>query len=261
MDNLSVFASQKYIQVPCDIKLTDTSPSTNTELKCLGKEGAAEGTVLITEHQTAGRGRLGKHFFSPRGCGLYFSVLLRPVLPAKDAVFITVAAAVAMRRAINRLLSLDTQIKWVNDIYFDNKKFCGILTEASLDARGGIEYAVLGVGINLLPPPDGYPNDFAMRTTNLWEMTNGALPKDLKNRLVGEFLTACFDCYKNLGKKAYLAEYKAASCVIGKEIDILSGPFAGPAFAADMDDNANLVVTLPNGKTIALSSGDVSIRF
>lgn len=261
MDELSVSAIKKYIKVPCDIRVLDTSPSTNTELKCLGKEGAPEGVVLITEHQSAGRGRLGKQFFSPRGCGLYFSVLLRPVFPAKDAVLITVAAAVAVRRAVKSLLALDTQIKWVNDVYFANKKFCGILTEASLNPQGKIDYAVLGIGINLLPPPDGYPDDFALRTTNLWEMTNGALPANLKNRLIAEILNEFYGFYKDLDKKAYLAEYRAASCVIGKEIEILSGPYTGPALAAAIDENANLVVTLSSGETAALSSGDVSIRF
>ena len=260
MDELNISAIKKYIQFPCEIAAIDTSPSTNMDVKRLGKEGAPEGTVLITEHQTAGRGRLGKQFFSPRGCGLYFSVLLRPVLPAKDAVLITVAAAVAMKRAVKSLTNLDTQIKWVNDIYGNNKKFCGILTEAALSPQGGISYAVLGVGVNLLPPPGGYPDDFAMRTTNLWELTNGTLPKDLKNQLISAFLNAFFDCYKNLGEKAYLAEYRAASCLIGKEIEILSGCFTGPAVALDIDDNANLVAQLPSGKTVTLSSGDVSIR-
>lgn len=261
MDELRVSAIKKYIENSCDIKLADTSPSTNTELKLLGKEGAPEGTVLVTEHQSAGRGRLGKQFYSPRGCGLYFSVLLRPVFPAKDAVLLTVAAAASVRRAVKNLLSLDTQIKWVNDIYFENKKFCGILTEASLNPQGKIDYTVLGIGINLLPPPVGYPDDFAMRTTNLWEMTKGALPASLKNRLIAEILNEFYGFYKDLDKKAYLAEYRAASCLIGKEIEILSGPYAGSAVAADIDENANLVVTLASGETAVLSSGDVSIRF
>ncbi len=241
------------------ITVLDSSPSTNTALKAMAQQSAPEGTVLLTEHQTAGRGRLGKSFYSPKGCGLYFSLLLRPEISAENAVFITVAAAVAVKRAVKTLLGLGTQIKWVNDIYFENKKFCGILTEAALTPQGTVAYAILGIGINLLPPPDGYPEEFAFKTTNLLEMAH-VLPSNFKSRLLQEILTEFDGFYQNLEQKTYLAEYKSASCVIGKEIEVLTGPFAGRAFATDIDTNANLVVTLPSGETAALSSGDISIH-
>lgn len=235
-------------------------PSTNLELKVLAQKGAKEGAVLITEHQTEGRGRLGKQFFSPEGHGIYFSLLLRPRLAAKDSVFITVAAAVAVRRALQKLLGISAEIKWVNDLYFEGKKFCGILTEAGLEPdSGNLSYAVLGIGINLSAPKGGYPKDFAFKTTNLTSLTNG-FPQDFKNNLVSEILNEFHILYQDLEKKEYLEEYKSASCVIGNEIRILTGPHTGTATAIDIDDNANLIVRLASGKTLPLSSGDVSIH-
>ncbi len=236
------------------------SPSTNSELKLLAQSGAKEGTVLITQHQTNGRGRLGKQFFSPEGHGIYFSLLLRPEFPARDSVFITVAASVAVRRAIKNLLGVSCEIKWVNDLYADGKKFCGILTEAGLEpTSGNLSYAILGIGINLTEPEGGYPKEFAFKTTNLAALTNG-FPQDFKNKLVSEILNEFYILYQNLEKKEYLKEYKSASCVIGSKIQILTPPYQGTATAVDIDDNANLIVRLSSGKTVSLSSGDVSIH-
>lgn len=237
----------------------DEVNSTNTALKELAQNGAQEGTVVVTEMQTGGKGRRGKRFFSPRGCGVYFSLLLRPRLKAADSVFITVAASVAVRRAIKLLLHADTQIKWVNDVYFHNKKLCGILTEASMEIESGyLNYAVLGIGINIKPPENGYPEEFAFKTTNLSEISH-PLPDDLKNKLIAEVLTQFDRLYETLEQKDYIEEYKEASCILGRKIEILTGPCAGPAVAEDIDSDANLIVRLPNGNTAALNSGDVSI--
>lgn len=239
----------------------DTIDSTNTALKEMAKKGAKEGTVLVTDMQTNGRGRMGRQFFSPKGCGVYFSILLRPEIAAPQTVLITSAAAVAVRRSIKQLLNLDTQIKWVNDIYYNNKKLCGILTEGATDAKTGtLLYAVLGIGINLLPPPNGYPLDFAHKTTNL-SACFGNLPIDFPNKLVAQVLYQFDTLYNALLEKKYMREYKEASCVIGKQIEILSGANLGSAFAEDIDEDANLVVRLPNGQHVLLSSGDVSICF
>lgn len=233
--------------------------STNTFLKNKAAQGAEEGTVVVTELQTNGKGRRGKSFFSPKGCGVYFSILLRPRLKADDAVFVTVAAAVAVRRAIKQLLNTDTQIKWVNDICFNDKKLCGILTEASTNAKSGLlNYAVLGIGININSPKNGYPEEFAFKTTNISEITS-SLPGDLKSKLIAEVLTQFDKLYANLEQREYVAEYKEASCILGRKIKILSEPYVGTAVAEDIDANASLVVRLPNESCAVLNSGDVSI--
>ena len=124
--------------------------STNRYVKQLGAAGAPEGRVVIANRQSAGRGRLGRSFFSPGEKGIYMSVLLRPEIELERAVLITSMAAVAVARAIERVSDIPAKIKWVNDIFLNRKKVCGILTESGINAETGkLEYAVLGIGVNV----------------------------------------------------------------------------------------------------------------
>ncbi|MBR6501944.1 MAG: biotin--[Clostridia bacterium] len=135
--------------------------STNIYAKTLASEGYKDGTVVVAREQTAGKGRLGRTFFSKRG-GLYFSVILRPYKSLNDTVFITTAAAVAAARAIEKVSGKKCEIKWVNDIYINNKKVCGILTEGAITPDGSLDYAILGVGINLFAPKGGFPSNLPL---------------------------------------------------------------------------------------------------
>lgn len=241
------------------IRYFDSVSSTNTLLKERAQENEPENTIFVTEHQTQGRGRLGKTFFSPKGCGIYLSYLIRPDIVAYDAFFITVAAAVAMVRALEQVLNIKTQIKWVNDIYASDKKLCGILTESAFTPDGKLRYAVLGIGINTKNPPDGYPEEFAYKTTNLGNLTN-EIHDNQKCELMASFINN-FDILFCDKERNYVKEYKELSCLLGREIEIISGEHAGTAFAVDIDKNANLVVKKPDGSIVSLSCGDVSIRF
>lgn len=249
---------EKYLKNPKKIEYFEEITSTNTVLKERAQEGERENTVLISGFQKAGRGRFGKTFLSPKDCGIYLSYLIRPDIKAEDATFITVAAAVALKRAFSAVLDIETQIKWVNDIYYDNKKLCGILTESGFTRDGRIDYAVLGVGINVKNPPLDYPEEFAYKTTNI-ERIAGAIDDDTKYQLVASFLNNFDEIFADK-TKSYMKEYKEASCIIGKEVEILSGKYKGFAKAIDINENANLLVSLPDG-VVALSSGDVSLRY
>lgn len=241
------------------IEYFDEISSTNTVLKERAAKGEAQNTIFVSEYQTAGRGRLGKSFFSPRGCGVYMSYLIKPDIAAGNAVFITVVAAVAMVRALQEILNINAQIKWVNDIYFENKKLCGILTEAAITADGNVDYAVLGLGINIITPPEGYPAEFAYKTTNI-EDIKGTITNEEKCRLLACFINN-FDIIFCDKERNYIKEYKEASCLLGREIEILSGEHKGSAVAIDIDKNANLIAKKANGTVISLCSGDVSVKF
>lgn len=249
---------EKYLKSNKKIEYFKEITSTNTVLKERALLGESENTILISEFQTAGRGRLGKTFFSPHGCGVYLSYLIKPDIKPCDAVFITVAAAVAMTRAIHNVLGINTQIKWVNDIYYNGKKLCGILTEGGISSSGKLAYAVLGLGINIKTPPEGYPEEFSYKTTNIEEIA-GKIDDSKKWQLIGEFINI-FDKVFSDKTMSYIKEYKERSCLIGKEIEILSGEHKGFGKAVDIDDSARLIVET-NGKVYAIDSGDVSIRF
>jgi len=250
---------KKYLKSSKKVKYFDEISSTNTVLKEMAQKGASENTILISEYQTQGRGRLGKSFFSPKGCGIYLSYLLKPESTPDNAQFLTVAAAVAIRRALISVLNIKTEIKWVNDIYFDNKKLCGILTEAGISSSGSLDYAILGIGLNIKTPECGYPEEFSYKTTNL-ESIKGQITEEKKWQLTAEFINIFDEIWEDKNR-FYVEEYKEASCIIGKEIEILSGEYKGFAKAVDIDNNANLIVELKCGKTVALGTGDVSIIF
>ena len=145
------------------LEMYDVLTSTNTVMKERA-DSLPEWTVIISSSQTAGRGRIGRSFYSPSDSGIYLSVLLRPALPASEATRITTAAAVAACRAIESCTAATPSIKWVNDVFVNGKKVCGILTEGSLNMEtGGLDWAVMGIGLDVYEPDGGFPEEIRER--------------------------------------------------------------------------------------------------
>lgn len=233
--------------------------STNTVAKTMAMDGEPEGKVIIAEEQTKGKGRMGRSFYSPKGTGIYFSILLRPQMKAEEALFITTSAAVAVARAIEKISDCKAQIKWVNDIYCDGKKVCGILTEAGVDFESqGLEYAVLGIGINVAKPAGDFPEELQDKATSLFgDKPNQA---ETRSRLVAEVLNEFWECYRQGATKEYLTEYRERSFLIGQQVYVVNQEELGLARVIDIDEEARLVVQRQNGTLQALSSGEVSVK-
>lgn len=266
----------KYLKkdLDLDFKVFDEVTSTNTILKEQAAAGAREGTVVIANSQTGGKGRLGRTFYSPLNTGLYISVLLRPTdIPPQQALKITTMAAVAATRAIDAVVTEDEAdrksskkqnedgplIKWVNDIYLHGKKVVGILTEASVSMENGnLEYAVLGIGFNVYSPEGGFPEEIK----NIAGAILGKHVPDAKNRIAAEFLGRFFEIYRAEDHLHYEKEYKARSLVLGKDVDVIptGGGETRRAKVLDITDDCNLLVEYPDGNTCILSSGEVSVR-
>jgi birA, biotin-[acetyl-CoA-carboxylase] ligase region len=241
-----------------DIRVYRTITSTNTVLKELAANGAMEGTVLISAEQTAGKGRMNRRFHSPSGTGLYLSVLLRPSMKAEDALFITTAAAVAVARTAEEVSGRQTGIKWVNDVYLDGKKICGILTEASLDIEsGGLEYAVCGIGVNIAMPEEGFPDEIKNIAGALFDAPPAG---DIRNRMAAGILMKLMAYYDDLGNRLFFEEYVKRSIIIGKEITVSGRGEARTATALSIDQSCNLVVRYQDGTVESLGSGEVSVR-
>lgn len=236
------------------IYVQETIDSTNTQAKKLSLAGASHGTMVLAEEQTAGRGRYGKSFFSPRGAGLYMSIILRPSNVMSDLQKITIAAAVAVCRAIEKLTSLHPQIKWVNDIYLDGKKVCGILTEAVTDFEsGGVESIVVGTGIDcsideaLLPPElRGIVGSLGVEGLS-------------RNWLAAEIAVGILESFGKLEDEEIINEYRRRSLMFGKEISFRRGDDIFCAVVTGINDMGNLLVRLKSGEEMILSSGEVSI--
>ena len=163
------FCAEAVGPYPAPIHIYDTLQSSNLTAKQLALGGAPHGTLVLTAHQQAGRGRLGRRFESPAGKGVYLSLILRPTLSAADAQSATISAAVAVARAVKALCGLELGIKWVNDLYYQGRKVCGILTEAGTDMESGqLEWLVVGIGLNLTTSPADWPEELARTAGSLY---------------------------------------------------------------------------------------------
>jgi len=239
------------------IMVEEEVSSTNTLLRQMAEAGAAERTVLIAKRQTAGRGRRDHTFFSPGETGLYLSLLLRPKLPARDALLLTTCAAASVAEAIEEVAGAETKIKWVNDVFCRGRKVCGILTEGAVDAEtGGLRYAVLGIGVNLYPPKGGFPPEIQNLAGWVFPERDG----DARSRLAGAILHRFHSYYPRLEEKPFFPAYEARSLVLGQDIDILENGGRRPAKALALNPDFSLLVRERDGKERVLDSGEVSIR-
>ena len=243
---------------PLKVTVIPRVKSTNSEARRLAHNGAAEGTVVIANEQTAGRGRHDRPFFSPAGTGLYLSVVLRPSLEADNAQMLTTMGAVACALAIEELTGSKTAIKWVNDVFCRGKKVCGILTEAALDLEsGGLQYAIVGMGVNLFPPAGGFPADLPQAGA-----VYTARPQGLESRsqLAGEILNQFFAFYPHLEEKPFFQAYRDRSLVLGREVTVLERGQTRTALALDLNPDFSLQVREADGRERALASGEVRVK-
>ena len=260
-DILSAPGIRKYLKPACAFLEPEVLPvaeSTNVLLKERAGAGAKEGYVILANSQTEGRGRLGRSFYSPADTGIYMSLLLRPRAYSPDqAVRLTTMAAVAACEAIEEVSGRRAQIKWVNDIFMDDKKVSGILTEAAFSLEdNGLDYIVVGIGINAYPPKEGFPADVAQVAGAVFQTRQN----DGKNHLAAAFLNHFISYYAAGENMDYAEKYRARSLVIGKEIRVLSPAGEKEAVALDVDEECRLVVRYEDGSREKLSSGEISVR-
>ncbi|MEA4921266.1 MAG: biotin--[acetyl-CoA-carboxylase] ligase [Clostridiaceae bacterium] len=258
-DRLSAFAISQHLQNKVfSITVLPETGSTNNDSKALAEKGASEFTLVASEHQNAGKGRLGRSFYSPEGTGIYFSILLRPRMPIGDALYITTAAAAATSRAIEDVCGKRTGIKWVNDIFIAGKKVCGILTEASIDMESGsLAYAVLGIGINVIEPEGGFPEAISNVAGSVY--SSKEYVPGIRSRLLAAVLDNFYLYYTAFPEKAFLEDYRKRSILIGKVATVIRGDLQYPAEITGIDDNCRLLV-LREGVPETLDSGEVSVR-
>lgn len=256
---LSAQSIARYCSVPgLDIQVQPLVTSTNTLLRQQAEEGAPEGTVLVAVEQTAGRGRRDHTFFSPPDSGLYISFVLRPTLDARDALFLTTCAAASVALAIEDCGGGPADIKWVNDVFCNGKKVCGILTEASLDLEtGGLQYAIVGIGVNLFPPAEGFPADLPEAGAVFPARPEGL---EVRSQLAGRILERFFSFYPDIRNKPFFEEYRRRSMVLGKAIQILERGQTRPGTALELEPDFSLRVRELDGTERILSSGEVRIR-
>lgn len=255
---LSVTRHLKGAAAKLKVEVYPELPSTNRMAKEQMMQQDIQEVVILSEHQTEGRGRKGRGFFSPPQTGLYMSVLLRPRISIQDATLLTAAAAVAVAETLEQVSGKKTQIKWVNDIFQDGKKVAGILTEAGMSIENShVEYAILGIGVNVFTPEKGFPPELeqAGAVFSSCEQKGG-----IRGRIAAEIINRLVPLSQSLQDRSFLEEYRRRSMVLGQKITVLDGHETREAVALGMDDQCHLQVRYENGEEKFLSGGEISIR-
>lgn len=230
--------------------------STNNYAKKLAVNGTENGTAVVSDYQTAGKGRMGRSFFSPKGAGLYVSLVIRPDMDIISAQLITSCTAVAVAEAIEKLCDCEIKIKWVNDLFINDKKLCGILTEASMNfEERNLDYAVIGIGINICTAEDT-PYELKEIITSIEKETGIAVDR---NALCGEVLNSLERHMLNIKNRKFIDEYRRRSFIFGKKVEVVGNGKLKKGTAVGIDENANLIVKLDEGQEITVNSGEARI--
>ena len=236
---------------------SESIDSTNTRAKELALQGAPQGTVLLADHQTGGRGRLGRSFHSPAGSGIYMSVILRPHCPPAELMHLTCAAAVALCDAVEDSCGFRPGIKWTNDLVCGQKKLAGILTELGFDARGNVAWSIVGMGINCTQEAHQFPEDIRSMAGSLASVSGKSVDR-------AKVAAAMMDALYRMDltqKEKILAQYRTDCVTLGKEVSLVRADGKiHHCTALDIDPEGALIVRHPDGRLETVSSGEVSIR-
>lgn len=232
--------------------------STNNLAKRLGEEGKSHGTLAIAEEQTAGKGRRGRSWSAPPGFGIWMSLLLRPNLNPSCASMLTLVSGLSVTRAIEEVTGLKVQIKWPNDIVYEGKKICGILTEMSAEMEG-IHYVVVGIGINV--NIEEFPEELKQKATSLKIICGKKIDRV---EIVTAFLKYFESDYSKFLKTEDLellkTDYEYRLVNLNQKVNILDGKKGYIGTAIGIEKDGGLLVEKEDKSVIAVTSGEVSVR-
>ena len=248
---------KRYLNTDLPVFVFESLKSTNLTAKEYATKGAVEGSVVVALSQTGGRGRLGRQFFSPKESGIYLSIILRPDFSPEDVTLITASAAVAVCNMIEKMCNKSPKIKWVNDIFIDNKKVCGILSEGVFSQSGKkAEYIILGIGINLFAPNGGFPEDIESIAGGIFNKND----KIDRNLIIAQTANEFLRLYDNLHNPDIVKSYRNRLLLLGKTVNYIKNGIAESGRVLDIDDNFRLIIEKTSGETEALQSGEVTIK-
>jgi len=241
------------------INIFDSLESTDKTAKELAIAGADHGTVIVADHQVAGKGRRGRAFSSPAGHGLYMSIVLRPEqIQVEVPTLVTMLAAVATCEAIEVISNESPQIKWVNDIFIGDKKVCGISAEAVTDLESGdVQWMVVGIGVNFSTPTEDFPEELRQIAGSVFP--DGDAPTT-RNHLAAEVINRILAPRETCDTIAMLDEYRKRLFILGNTITVLAPNETYEAKAIDIDSMGHLIVLRNTGEQEILSTGEISIK-
>ena len=232
--------------------------STNTRAMELAEAGAPEGTVVVAEEQTLGRGRLGRSWHSPAGLGIWSSIVLRPAVTLQRASGLSLVAALAFADAAQTELGLDAQLKWPNDALLDGRKVMGVLTEVSAELDR-VNHAVCGTGINVSHTPEDFPRALREQATSLAIATGQPVGRLAFYRSFLERFEKLYRQFVREGLAPLLPEYRRRSMLLGKDVTVRQGRDAISGVAEQIDDNGALIIR--DGRShVVVFAGEATLR-
>lgn len=253
-EGICLYLENEYKNIP--ITVYKTINSTNTEAKLMIMNNAVHGTVIISEEQLSGRGRMGRAFYSPSQSGIYMSIILKPNLSSNDSILITTAVAVAVSLAIEKVTGVVTKIKWVNDIYLNDKKICGILTEAVTDMESGtINSVVVGIGINV--KTEVFPKEIENIAGSILKTKEN---KFIRNQLAAEIINNILSILSDISSRKFIELYKERSMILGERVRYCKDNQWYEGYAQDIDTNGGLIIFHDDGHKEILNSGEITVR-
>ena len=242
--------------IGADIYLFDAIDSTNDYALKLAKEGAKEGTVVLSESQSKGKGRLGRSWFSPSGANIYLSIILRPQMPTSQIPLLTFAAAIAVAKSIRDVTNLDADIKWPNDILIRGKKVAGILSEMGAE-KDKVNFAIVGIGINVNLDKKDIPLELIDKATSIKIESNSLIDRtNLICRII-ENLEEWYNLFERKGINDIIKEWKRLAITIGRDVKVQSGNSFVEGRAVDIDENGALLIKDRDGIIQRVLSGDI----
>lgn len=232
--------------------------STNIIAKKIAKEGAEEGTLVISKIQTKGRGRFGRPWISTEG-GLWFSIILKPQVNKDIISVLPLLAAVAVARAISSLTLLKANLRWPNDVLINKKKVAGILLESDSE-KGRIGFVILGIGINVNQRREDFPEELREKATSIFEEIGRKVEIEHLLREVVKELEKAYLSFLKEGTSSIIKGWKRMDICLGKRIKVVTSEGGFKAKALDVDEGGALIVGLSNGHTRSILSGEVSLE-
>lgn len=242
-----------------DIQVFQETASTNDVVEKLARDGVKEGVVVFAESQTKGRGRLGRKWVSPAKKGLWFSVLLRPPIRPIEATQLTVAAATALARAIQKQTNLSPDIKWPNDLLLCGRKVAGILTELSAEVDR-VKHIILGIGLDVNQTASDFPADVRKIATSLkleceCPVDRAALAAAILQELDRDYARICEGGFASVAD-----EWECRCTTIGQNVTVLMGDRRIRGRAESLDDDGSLLVRTEHGRLERIIGGDVTVE-
>lgn len=243
-----------------EIVFLDSIDSTNNYAKKMGEKEFQEGTLIIAEEQTAGRGRLGREWISPKGKGIWMTIMLKPDIKPEQAAQITLIASFAVVLGIRKICNIDAMIKWPNDVVVKGKKLCGILTEMGAEIDR-INYLIVGIGINANTDEVDFANSGLGIATSIKIQKGEDIDRKLLiSDIIKNFEKLYMDFIESGSIEYIIKDYKKVSATLGKDVRILAKGEEWHGIALDINSHGHLMVKMDDGKIKEISSGEVSVR-